>query len=72
MPPQWSPAPPATGKGPLANLAARRAAGEIHADPVQEKIVLRLQAIYDQLGAMAAAPPVKTRLPGPPRLRPRA
>ena len=50
---------PSTGKGPLANLAARRAAGEIHADPVQEKIVLRLQAIHDQLGALAAAQPVK-------------
>ena len=43
---------PSTGKGPLANLAARRAAGEIHADPVQEKIVLRLQAIHDQLSAL--------------------
>ncbi|WP_422010528.1 cell division protein ZapE [Reyranella sp.] len=51
---------PSTGKGPLANLAARRAAGEIHADPVQEKVVLRLQAIHDQLGALANAPPVKT------------
>ena len=51
---------PSTGKGPLANLAARRAAGEIHADPVQEKVVLRLQAIHDQLAAMAAAQPVKT------------
>ncbi len=50
---------PSTGKGPLANLAARRAAGEIHADPVQEKVVLRLQAIHDQLGAMAAAQPAK-------------
>lgn len=50
---------PSTGKGPMANLAARRAAGEIHADPVQEKIVLRLQAIHDQLGAMAAAQPAK-------------
>ncbi|MFN4016790.1 MAG: cell division protein ZapE [Reyranella sp.] len=49
-----------TGKGPLANLAARRAAGEIHADPVQEKVVLRLQAIHDQLAAMANAQPVKT------------
>ena len=48
-----------TGKGPLANLAARRAAGEIHADPVQEKVVLRLQAIHDQLAAMANAEPVK-------------
>ena len=51
--------PPSTGKGPLANLAARRAAGEIHADPVQEKVVLRLQAIHDQLAAMANAQPVK-------------
>lgn len=49
-----------TGKGPLANLAARRAAGEIHADPVQEKVVLRLQAIHDQLAAMANAQPIKT------------
>ena len=53
---------PSTGKGPMANLAARRAAGEIHADPVQEKIVLRLQAIHDQLGAMASAQPAKKGL----------
>ena len=53
---------PSTGKGPMANLAARRAAGEIHADPVQEKIVLRLQAIHDQLGAMATAQPAKKGL----------
>jgi len=46
----------------MANLAARRAAGEIHADPVQEKIVLRLQAIHDQLGAMATAQPAKKGL----------
>ena len=50
---------PSTGQGPLANLAARRAAGEIHADPVQEKVVLRLQAIHDQLSALAAAQPMK-------------
>ncbi|NDH62853.1 MAG: cell division protein ZapE, partial [Alphaproteobacteria bacterium] len=43
-------------QGPLANLAARRAAGEIHADPVQERIVERLQAVYDQLEAMSAHP----------------
>ena len=43
------------GKGPVANLAARRAAGEIHADPVQENIVLRLQAVHEQLAASAAA-----------------
>jgi cell division protein ZapE len=53
---------PSAGKGPMANLAARRAAGEIHADPVQEKIVLRLQAIHDQLGAMATAQPAKKGL----------
>jgi cell division protein ZapE len=46
-----------TGKGPVANLAARRLAGQIQADPVQEKIVLRLQAVHDQLAAMAAEPP---------------
>lgn len=51
-----SPGPLVEKKGPLANLTARRAAGEIHADPVQEKVVLRLQAIYDQLVAMAAQP----------------
>ena len=48
--------PSGAKKGPLANLTARRAAGEIHADPVQEKIVLRLQAVYDQLVAMADQP----------------
>jgi cell division protein ZapE len=46
-----------TGKGPVANLAARRAAGQVQADPVQEKIVLRLQAVHDQLAAMTAEPP---------------
>lgn len=45
-----------TTKGPLANLAARRAAGEIHADPVQEQIVLRLQAVHDQLAAISTHP----------------
>jgi cell division protein ZapE len=53
-----SPIPSITGpslknRGPAANLAARRAAGEVHADPVQEKVVQRLQAIYDQFAAMA-------------------
>lgn len=47
---------PSTGKGPVANLAARRAAGQVRADPVQEKIVARLQATHDQLSAMAPAP----------------
>ncbi len=45
-----------TGKGPVANLAARRAAGQIHSDPVQEKVVLRLQAVHEQLAALAAHP----------------
>lgn len=45
-----------TGKGPAANLAARRAAGQVHADPVQEKVVQRLQAIHDQLAALSAHP----------------
>ena len=42
--------------GPADNLAARRATGEIHADPVQEKVVQRLQAVYDQLAALAGHP----------------
>jgi cell division protein ZapE len=45
-----------TGKGPVANLAVRRVAGQVRADPVQEKIVLRLQAVHEQLGAEARAP----------------
>ena len=45
-----------TGKGPVANLAARRAAGQVRSDPVQEKIVLRLQAVHEQLAAMTHAP----------------
>jgi cell division protein ZapE len=52
---------PTTGKGPAANLAARRAAGQVRADPVQERIVRRLQAVHDQL-AKAAAPPVRPGL----------
>ena len=51
---------PSTGaKGPAANLASRRAAGEVHADPVQEKVVARLQAIYDQLVARQDRPAPK-------------
>src|SRR5215467_2145402 len=46
-----------TGKGPVANLTARRVAGQVQADPVQEKIVLRLQAVHDQLAAMVVDPP---------------
>src|SRR5690242_10130146 len=52
---------PTTGKGPAANLAARRAAGQVHADPVQERIVRRLQAVHDQL-AKAAPPSVRPGL----------
>ena len=48
-----------TSKGPAANLAARRNAGEVHADPVQEKVVQKLQAIYEQLVAMADHPAPK-------------
>jgi cell division protein ZapE len=46
-----------TGKGPVAKLAVRRIAGQVRADPVQEKIVLRLQAVHEQLAAMAVEPP---------------
>jgi len=51
-----------TGKGPLANLTARRIAGQVQADPVQEKIVVRLQAVHDQLAAMATGEPPKPGL----------
>jgi cell division protein ZapE len=54
--------PSILGKGPAANLAARRAAGEVHADPVQERVVLRLQAIYDRLAAAAAPHPPRRGL----------
>ncbi len=50
---------PTTGNGPAANLAARRAAGLVHPDSVQEKVVARLQAVFDQLkaGTMQSAKP---------------
>ncbi len=64
-------APQIMKQGPLANLAARRAAGEIHADPVQERVVERLQAVYDQLVA-ASAHPAKPGLLARLRLRPAA
>jgi cell division protein ZapE len=51
--------PSTSSKGPAANLAARRAAGEVHADPVQEKVVERLQAIYGQLVALQDHPAPK-------------
>ena len=47
------------GRGPLANLAAKRAAGEISADPVQGTIVVRLQALHDRLTEDAAARPAR-------------
>ena len=47
---------PTTGKGPAANLAARRAAGQVHSDPVQEKVVARLQVVHDQLLALQKQP----------------
>ena len=47
---------PMTGNGPAANLAARRAAGLVHPDPVQEKVVARLQAVFEQLKAGTAQP----------------
>jgi cell division protein ZapE len=54
--------PSITNKGPVANLAIRRAAGEVHADPVQDKVVQRLQAVYDQLAAVADHPAPKAGL----------
>lgn len=51
-----TPIPATSGKGPVTNLALRRAAGEVHADPVQERIVERLQAVHDRLAAMSAHP----------------
>jgi len=56
---------PMTGKGPAANLAARRAAGQVSSDPVQEQIVQRLQAVHEQLAALdrpAAQPGLLVRL----------
>jgi cell division protein ZapE len=53
---------PTTGKGPVANLAARRAAGQVRSDPVQEKIVQRLQAVHEQLAALAHEPVRKKSL----------
>ncbi|HYC65015.1 MAG TPA: AFG1/ZapE family ATPase, partial [Reyranellaceae bacterium] len=47
---------PSTGQGPQANLANRRATGDVHADPVQERIVARLQALHEALGAARPAP----------------
>jgi cell division protein ZapE len=54
--------PSIPGKGPAANLAARRAADEIHADPAQERVVQRLQVVYDQLVALGDRPPPRPGL----------
>src|SRR3979411_2013049 len=48
--------PSIIGKGPAANLAARRAAGEVHPDPVQERVALCLQAGHDRWAWTAAQP----------------
>lgn len=48
--------PPPTGKGPLANLEARLAAGIMRADPEQRRVAVRLQALHDALRAAQAAP----------------
>ena len=54
--------PPGSDRGPAANLAARRASGEIHADPVQERAVQKLQALYEQLLAIIDHPAPKKGL----------
>jgi len=54
--------PTTVNKGPAANLAARRAAGEVHADPVQERVVQKLQSIYERFVAMADHPAPKPGL----------
>lgn len=54
--------PTTVNKGPAANLAARRAAGEVHADPVQERVVQKLQSIYERFAAMADHPAPKPGL----------
>ncbi|WP_421994141.1 cell division protein ZapE [Reyranella sp.] len=54
--------PSIAGKGPAANLAALRAAGEVHADPAQERVVQRLQAVFEQLALAADRPAPKPGL----------
>src|SRR5260370_27605378 len=44
------------GGGRAANLAARRAAGEVRPDPVQERVPLRVQAVCGRLATTAAHP----------------
>jgi cell division protein ZapE len=48
--------PPPTGKGPLANLEVRLAAGLVRADAEQRRVAERLQALHDALRAANAAP----------------
>ena len=45
--------PSTIGKGPAANLAARRAAGEVHPIRCRNASFSALQAVYDQLAAAA-------------------
>src|SRR5262245_65669802 len=47
--------PPPTGKGPLANLEVRLAAGAVRADAEQRRVADRLQALHDALRAVRAA-----------------
>ena len=49
--------PPPTGRGPLANLEVRLAAGVVHADPEQRRVAERLQALHDALAVAAAHRP---------------
>ncbi len=48
--------PPPTGKGPLANLDVRLAAGVVRADAAQRRVAERLQVLHDTLRAANAAP----------------
>ncbi|HEX2890966.1 cell division protein ZapE [Vineibacter terrae] len=48
--------PAPTGKGPLANLEARLAAGLVRADAEQRRVAERLQALHEALRAARAAP----------------
>jgi cell division protein ZapE len=47
--------PPPTGKGPLANLEVRLAAGAVHADAEQRRVAERLQVLHEALRSARAA-----------------
>jgi cell division protein ZapE len=56
--PKSQPAMPRpTGRGPLANLEVRLAAGVVHADPEQRRVAERLQALHDALAVVTAHRP---------------